>query len=105
MIHTNMEESQQDGQEGEATTPMVIRRANKDAVEYLDRGEKITDDYLIHMGFDMLSEAKSILEKATGPLDTEDTIGRATKIRRDLVALKGIVSVNYKLRRNNYFLI
>ena len=50
---------------------MVIRRANKDAVGYLGQKEKITKDYLVHMGFDMLNEAKSILEKATGPLDTE----------------------------------
>lgn len=47
--------------------------------------------------------SKSILENATGPLDTEDTIGRAKKIRRDLGALKGIVTVKYKLRWDNEY--
>ena len=50
-----------------------------------------------------MNEAKSILEKATCPLDTEDSIGRATKIRRDLAARKWIVSVNYKLKRNSEY--
>ena len=100
-FYTKKEDTRQEGQEGGATIPMVIRRANKEAVGYLDQGKKITEDYLVHMGFDMLNKAKSILEKATGPSDTEDTIGRATKIRRDLAALERIVSVNYKLKRNS----
>ena len=41
---------------------MVIMRENRGAIECLDRGEKIMEDYFVHMGFDMLSEAKSILE-------------------------------------------
>ena len=95
------EDATQEGQEGATITPMVIRRANKDAVGCLDQKGKIMKDYLVHMGFDMLNEAKSILEKATGPLDTEDSIGRATKIRCDLAALKRIVTVNCRLKRNS----
>ena len=75
---------------------MVVRRARKRAVSYLQQADQAMQAYKVHLGFDMMKEFQSVLEGSAGPMETEDSIVRASRIRRGLVAIRGIIITRYK---------
>ena len=90
-------------EEGRRIKSMVVRRARKRAVSYLQQADQAMQAYKVHLGFDMMKEARSVLKRSTGPVETEDLIGRATRIRRDLVAMRRIITTRHQLMDNREY--